>query len=63
MYAYLFEPMFTIAEAGGPINTIPASASFSANPEFSLRKPYLRELQQSGRHEAGIDAYPGCTAY
>jgi hypothetical protein len=44
MYAYLFEPMLTIAEAGGPINTIPASASFSANPEFSLRKPYLREL-------------------
>jgi hypothetical protein len=36
--------MLTIAEAGGPMNTIPASASFSANPEFSLKKPYLCEL-------------------
>ena len=35
----LFEPMLVIADAGGPINTIPALFNFSAKEAFSLRKP------------------------
>ena len=45
--AYLFEPIATIALAGGPINTIPDAASCSANFAFSLRKPYLVRVEVS----------------
>jgi hypothetical protein len=61
--ADLLEPMLTIAGAGGPMKTIPASASFSANVEFSLRKPYLHPRQRSVHGDKSIKAYPGCTAY
>lgn len=39
---HLLEPMLTIADAGGPMKTMPSSASRSENLAFSLRKPYLR---------------------
>lgn len=35
----LFDPIETMAEAGGPMKTIPSFANLSANPAFSLRKP------------------------
>ena len=38
--AYLFEPMLTMALAGGPMKVIPSCARRSANCAFSLRKPY-----------------------
>jgi hypothetical protein len=37
----LLEPMLIMALAGGPMKTIPACASLSANAAFSLRNPYL----------------------
>jgi len=36
---HLLEPMLTIALSGGPINTIPSSASLLEKVAFSLRKP------------------------
>jgi len=38
---HLFEPMLTMAVAGGPINMIPSQAKRSEKVAFSLRKPYL----------------------
>jgi len=35
----LFEPMLTIALEGGPMKTMPSSASRSANFAFSLKNP------------------------
>ena len=37
--SYLFEPMLTMALAGGPMKVIPSCARRSANWAFSLRKP------------------------
>jgi hypothetical protein len=41
----LLEPMLTIALGGGPIKTMPSSASLSANLAFSLKNPYLNHAQ------------------
>jgi hypothetical protein len=49
----LLEPMETMALDGGPMNTIPSSASRSANLAFSLRKPYLHI--RSVRHTPARD--------
>ena len=40
--ANLFDAILVIADTGGPIKTIPASCSATANFAFSLKKPYLR---------------------
>ena len=37
--AAVFEPIASIALAGGPMNVIPASSSALAKPAFSARKP------------------------
>ena len=37
--ARTLEPMASMASGGGPIQTMPASASARANPAFSARKP------------------------
>ena len=37
--AFVFEPIASIALAGGPMNTIPASSHARANAAFSARKP------------------------
>ena len=37
--ARVFEPIASIADAGGPMNVIPASSSAAANAAFSARKP------------------------
>ncbi len=37
--ALVLEPMASIASAGGPMNTIPASSQARAKAEFSARKP------------------------
>ena len=37
--ARVFEPIASIALAGGPMNTIPASSQACANGAFSARKP------------------------
>jgi hypothetical protein len=34
-----FEPIARIADAGGPMKTMPAAAQASAKPSFSERKP------------------------
>ena len=39
--SYLLDPILTIALGGGPIKTMPSSASSSANLAFSLKNPYL----------------------
>ena len=38
--AVILSPIVAIADAGGPMNTIPASASAAAKSWFSERKPY-----------------------
>jgi hypothetical protein len=35
----IFEPIASIASAGGPIQTMPASSQARANAAFSARKP------------------------
>ena len=35
----ILEPIASIAAAGGPIQTMPASSQARANPAFSARKP------------------------
>ena len=37
--ARVFDPMASIAEAGGPMNTVPFSSSALAKAAFSARKP------------------------
>ena len=37
--AAVFDPIWRIAAAGGPMNTIPAAAQASAKSAFSLRNP------------------------
>ena len=37
--ARVFEPIISIASAGGPMKTIPASSQAVANSAFSARKP------------------------
>ena len=37
--ARVFDPIASIASAGGPMNTIPASSQARANRAFSARKP------------------------
>jgi hypothetical protein len=37
--ARVFEPIASIASAGGPMNTIPASSQARAKAAFSARKP------------------------
>ena len=37
--ALVFEPMDSIADAGGPMNVTPASSRACANAAFSARKP------------------------
>lgn len=39
--SHLLDPILTMALEGGPMKTIPSSASISANLAFSLKKPYL----------------------
>jgi hypothetical protein len=53
--ADLLEPMLVIADAGGPMNTMPFCASSSANAAFSLRKPYLPHvyISRPSRRDAG----------
>jgi hypothetical protein len=36
---HLFDPILTMAEDGGPMNTSPSEASSSANLAFSLKNP------------------------
>jgi hypothetical protein len=36
---FVFEPIASIALAGGPMNTTPAFSQASAKPGFSARKP------------------------
>ena len=38
--ARVFEPIASIASAGGPTNTMPASSQARAKAAFSARKPY-----------------------
>jgi len=38
--ALVFDPIASIADAGGPMNVIPCSSSAAANAAFSARKPY-----------------------
>ena len=38
--AFVFEPIASIALAGGPMNTTPASSQACANGAFSARNPY-----------------------
>ena len=38
--ASVFDPISSIAAAGGPIQTSPASSTNRANAAFSARKPY-----------------------
>jgi len=37
--ARVFEPIASIADAGGPMNVIPRSSSARANAAFSARNP------------------------
>jgi hypothetical protein len=58
----LLEPILTIALDGGPMKTMPSSASRSANFAFSLKKPYLTRMSARNTRTLIIVTHPGWTA-